>query len=304
MMRACGVSQFGDEVMSLTLSDPPGPNRAQIVMAVEAAGVGGWDRLVGTGAWNVGLRPPAALGVEGFGRVVGVGEGVADFQLGDAVLTHDAPLPGGSGFWSERVLVSSTSLAPCPMGLEPNMAGALPVAGLTARQSLDDVALEPGQALLVTGGASPTGSLVVQLAALAGIAVTATASAGNTERLMALGAHHVVDYHDMDWPKRTGAPFDGAVVVAPGTSEDALALLRDEGRLCSLTSDAPQGERGIASHDLYVQPNSAQLANLAVMMRDGLLAFDLETVSLSEGSTAFDLVAKGRAGGKKFVLRP
>jgi len=303
-MRACGVSQFGDEVVSLNLSDPPDPGRGQIVVAIEAAGVGGWDRLVRTGAWNVGLRPPAALGVEGFGRVVGVGEGVADFQTSDAVLTHEAPLPGGSGFWSERVLVSSTSVAPCPEGLEPTTAGALPVAGLTARQSLDDVALGPGQALLVTGGASPTGSLVVQLAALAGAAVTATASAGNAERLTALGAHHVVDYHDTDWPERAGAPFDAAVVVAPGTSKDALRLLRNDGRLCSLTSDAPKGERGITSNDLYVQPNSVQLAKLAIMMRDRLLALDVEAVSLAEGPMAFDLVANGRAGGKKFVLRP
>src|ERR671923_45894 len=69
-----------------------------------APGVGAWDRLL-NGGWDVGLRPPAALGVEGAGRVLAVGAYVDEFAVGDRVLAHEAPLPGGSGFWGERVLL-------------------------------------------------------------------------------------------------------------------------------------------------------------------------------------------------------
>ncbi|MFB9839853.1 alcohol dehydrogenase catalytic domain-containing protein, partial [Actinoallomurus acaciae] len=71
-MRACGVTEAGGRVRTLELPDPGPPGAGQVVVAVEAAGVGAWDRLTYTGGWDVGLVPPAALGVEGAGRVVAV----------------------------------------------------------------------------------------------------------------------------------------------------------------------------------------------------------------------------------------
>jgi hypothetical protein len=73
----------------------------------------------------------------------------------------------------------------------------------------------------------------------------------------------VVDYHRPDWPEQAGGPFDAALIAASGTAQAAIRLVRDDGRLCSLTSDAPPPERGIRSSNLYVTPNSAQLEELA-----------------------------------------
>ncbi|MFC9635843.1 alcohol dehydrogenase catalytic domain-containing protein [Streptomyces mirabilis] len=66
-----------------------------MLVAVEAAGVGPWDQPLNGAGWDVGLRPPAALGVEGAGKVLAVGAGVTGFAVGDRVLAHEAPLPGG-----------------------------------------------------------------------------------------------------------------------------------------------------------------------------------------------------------------
>ena len=72
---------------------------------------GPWDAFLHTGGWEVGLQPPAALGVEAVGRVAALGPGVTGFDAGDLVLVHDAPLPGGSGTWAEQVLVRAANPA-------------------------------------------------------------------------------------------------------------------------------------------------------------------------------------------------
>jgi NADPH:quinone reductase-like Zn-dependent oxidoreductase len=302
-MKACGVSGADRDVVLLELPDPPFPGPGQILVAVEAAGVGPWDRLL-DGGWDVGLRPPAALGVEGAGRVLAVGADVDEFAVGERVLAHEAPLPGGSGFWAERVLITAVHAAACPSGLDPVEAAALPVVGLTAWQALKVLGLGGGQRLLVTNGGGATGSLAVQLAAAMGVEVTATASASAADRVRGLGAVEVVDYHDPNWPDQARGGFDGALIAAIGTAAAALPLVRDGGRLCSLTSDAPPTQRGITSTDLYVRPDAAQLALLAEQVGDGTLRLAPEPVPLREGPAAFNRVAAGRAGGRKIVLIP
>jgi NADPH:quinone reductase-like Zn-dependent oxidoreductase len=301
-MKASGVSGPDADVVLLEVPEPPAPGAGQLLLEVEAAGVGPWDRLLNGAGWDVGLHPPAALGVEGVGRVVAVGPDVEGFAVGDRVLAHEAPLPGGSGFWAERVLITATSAAICPAGLDPVQAGALPVAGLTAYQSLEALGLSRGERLLITNGGGATGVLALQIAAARGIEVTVTASASATERLCGLGALAVVDYHDSDWAGRVGGGFDGVLIAAGGTARAALSLVRDGGRLVSLTSDAPAGERGITSTDLYVRPDAAQLAHLAEAVVEGKLKQNVEALPLNEGPAAFARVSAGQAGGKKIVL--
>ncbi|MGW1711315.1 NADP-dependent oxidoreductase [Streptomyces sp. NPDC002206] len=290
------------EVALLELPEPSSPGPGQILVAVEAAGVGPWDQLLNGAGWDVGLRPPAALGVEGAGKVLAVGAGVTRFAVGDRVLAHEAPLPGGSGFWAERVLINADHTAACPPGLDAVHAAALPVNGLTALQALDKLDLSRGQRLLITNGGGATGALAIQLAGAKGIEVTATASAAAAERLLGLGAMEVVDYHDPNWSAKVRGGFDAALIIATSTADAALPLVRDGGRLCSLTSDAPPEERGITSWDLYVEPNAAQLVQLAEQAAAGTLKLAPEPLALSEGPAAFARVVTGRAGGKKIVL--
>jgi NADPH:quinone reductase-like Zn-dependent oxidoreductase len=301
-VKACGVSEAHAEVVQLEIPEPPSPGPGQILVEVEAAGVGPWDRLLNGNGWDVQLRPPAALGVEGTGRVVAIGAGVDGIAVGDRVLAHEAPLPGGSGFWAERVLIEAAHAAICPPGLDPVAAAALPVSGLTAVQALQDLELRRGQRLLITNGNGSTGALAIQLAASMGVEVTTTASAAAVDRLRGLGATEVVDYHDENWPTKLTGGFDAALIAAPGTAADALPLVRDGGRLCSLTSDAPPEERNITSRDLYVAADATQLARLAEQVVAGTLKLAPETLPLSEGPAAFARVAAGQGNGKKIVL--
>ena len=179
---------------------------------------------------------------------------------------------------------------------------ALPIAGLTARQVIDELKIGPGFRLLITGGAGATGAVVVQMAAAAGAEVTITASAHHRDRLTRLGARQVVDYHQLDWTSGVEGSFDAALTAAPGTGADAIALVRDGGRLLTLTGDAPESERGIESGDFYVEPNGAQLEQLAALVAFGRLVLNAEPIRLQEAVAAFEGVHASTTGGRKVVL--
>jgi NADPH:quinone reductase-like Zn-dependent oxidoreductase len=303
-MRGCGVRSAGGQVELLQLARPGPPGPGEVLLAVQAAGVGPWDALLHTGGWDVGLRPPAALGVEGAGTVAAAGPGVTRLTAGDAILVHEAPLPGGSGFWAEQVLVQAAHVAKRPAGLDLVLAGGLPVAGLTARQALDRLGVQSGTRLLITGASGPTGAVALQLAVHSGASVVATAAARHTGRLCRLGAQQVIDSHAPGWAEHAEDGFDAVLAAVRGTAAAAMSLLRDGGLLCSITSDAPPGERGISSGNLYVRPDAGQLTRLAALAADGRLELDIRDVDLAEGPATAQQVAAGRAGGRKYVLRP
>ena len=301
-MRACGVKHANGAVSLLELAEPPDPGPGEVLITVLAAGMGPWDALLYTGGWDVGLQYPAALGVEGSGSVLAVGADVTGISVGDEVLAHEAPFPKGSGFWAERALITAEHVAKRPEGLDPVSAGGLPIAGLTAQQVVDALDIGPGFRLLITGAAGVTGAVVVQLAAAAGARVTVTASEYHTDRLTALGAHTVVDYHRPDWPSAAGGPFDAALIAAPGTGAAAITVVREHGVLLSLTGDAPAPERGIESSDFYVEPNGAQLAEVAKLAASGALKLNTDSVALDDAVATFDAVAAGTTRGRKMVL--
>jgi NADPH:quinone reductase-like Zn-dependent oxidoreductase len=91
-MQAAGVDAFGGQVRLLELAAPGSPAPDEVVILVHAAGVGNWDEFVRTGDWDVGRKPPLALGVAAAGVVAAVGEDVRGLAAGDQVLTHPVPL--------------------------------------------------------------------------------------------------------------------------------------------------------------------------------------------------------------------
>lgn len=107
-----------------------------------------------------------------------------------------------------------------------------------------------------------------------------------------------------NWSDQLAGGFDAVLTAAEGTAGAALPLVRDGGRLCSLTSDAPAPQRAITSTNLYVQPDAVQLAQLAQRLTEGTLHLTPEPVPLGEGPAAFARVTAGQTGGRKIVLVP
>jgi NADPH:quinone reductase-like Zn-dependent oxidoreductase len=301
-MIGIGARTVDGDVEVLELPTPREPQPGELLLQTIAAGVGPWDALLHiTDGWDVGLMPPAALGVEGVGRVIAVGSDVDGFHIGDVVVVHDTPLPGGSGTWAEQVLVHAASAAVLPSGLSPERAAALPVAALTASQSLEELQAGPGMRLLVVGS-GPTAVLAIRLAVLAGAQVVAAASSRHAAKLRALGAEDIIDSHVDDWAQATDRRFDAVLIAADGTSEEAMKLIDDGGRLTSLTSDAPEPVRGITTANLYIRPDGPELGRLATLAAAGELPLDITSVTVEQAPAAEALVAAGQSRGVKFVI--
>jgi NADPH:quinone reductase-like Zn-dependent oxidoreductase len=307
-MRGAGIDAAGGAVTGLELAAPRPLRADEVLLDVRAAGVANWDDLMRTGGWDPGLTPPFALGVEAAGRVAATGSEVTGFAAGDEVLAYVFPFRDG-GAWAEQVIVPSAQLVPRPANVSWAQAAALPVPALTAQEVLDDaLGLRAGEKLLVNGGSGVTGGMVVQFAALAGAEVAATAGPRSAQRVRALGAAHVIDYHDPDWPARArealGGPAAAAVNAVPGGAASALAVVTDGGRLASIAGAVPDGPgRGIQVRSVYVQPDTAKLGRAAALLADGHLRLSIAAeYPLAGAADALSRVLAG-TGGAAVALR-
>jgi NADPH:quinone reductase-like Zn-dependent oxidoreductase len=303
-MQAAGIDAFGGEVRMLELAAPALPALDEVVISVQAAGVGNWDEIVRVGDWEVGRRPPLALGVEAAGIVAAVGEDVASLAPGDEVLTHPLPLRH-QGAWAEWLVAPAALVARKPAAVPWEAAAAFPVPALTADQALTEAAPAPaGEWVLVHGAGGVTGGLAVRLAIARGATVVATAGPSSEARVCDYGARVVLDYHDPDWPARVrdaspgGHGVAAAVNAARGGAVTALQAVANEGRLATITGDPPSPERGVTVADVYVRAGGARLAALVAALADGLLSLQVAaTLPLAQAATALQGAVAGRAAG-------
>ena len=303
-MQAAGVEAFGGEVRLLELAAPVSLASDEVVLSVRAAGVGNWDEIVRIGDWDVGRRPPLALGVEAAGVVAEVGEDVMSLAPGDEVLTHPVPLRH-QGAWAEWLVAPAAVVARKPAGVPWEVAAAFPVPALTADQALTEAASGPaGEWVLVHGAGGVTGGLVVQLAVARGATVVATAGPSSAARVRGYGAHVVLDYHDHDWPTHVrdespgGRGVGAAVNAARAGAATALQAVADNGHLATITGDPPPPERGITVADVYVRADGARLADLVAALADGRLSLRVAaTLPLTDAATALHSAVTGHAAG-------
>jgi NADPH:quinone reductase-like Zn-dependent oxidoreductase len=308
-LRAAGIERFGGEVVRLELPDPPPLKAGEVLLEVKAAGVANWDDVVRTGGWDVGRAPPLALGVEAAGQVVEVGQGVEWPAVGAAVMTHPLPLTY-QGCWAERLVAPARLVAEKPDTASWAQAGAFPVPALTAEQVVSEALdVQPGETILVNGAGGVTGGMIVELAANGGATVIATASRRSAERVSALGADVVLDYHDPEWTSRAidaaGSPgIQAAANAARGGEPDAVRALVDGGRLATITGAPPPDQRGISIADVYVRADGDKLRLLSALLADGKLHVEIgASYPLTRAVEGLAQAAKG-AGGAAVVLEP
>ena len=307
-MKAAGIERFGGDVRELSLPDPRPAGAGEVLIAVRAAGVGPWDDIVRLGSWDVGARPPMALGVAAAGTVAAVGAGVDGWSVGDEVMTHPVPVLE-HGCWSELLLARADALAAKPSAVPWEGAGAFPVPALTADQAIGAALGNSGaKRLFVHGAGGVTGQLIAALGVVVGAEVAVTAGPRSAERLRELGVAAVFDYHDGGWPTRVrdwagGGGVAAAINAAPGGEAAAVATVADGGRLATITGAPPAAARGVTIVDIYVQADGGRLASVAERLGNGEIRISVGGIyGLAEAADALNL-AVGGGGGGAVVLR-
>ena len=306
LVRVAGIRALGGPVESFDLPDPRAPADGEVLIEVRAAGLANWDEYVRTGSWDVGIRPPMALGVEAAGTIRSIGPNVTRFVQGDAVLVHAAPLRH-QGAWSELFLADAADVAAKPGDLEWSVAGALPVPLLTAVQVVARVPSPEGETVLVNGAGGVTGGLIVAMASAGGARVVATCSPRSAGRVRGYGASETIDHHDPAWRevarRRAPAGFETVINAARGESAGLIALVADGGRLATITGDPPASERGIAVANVIVAADGAGLeAASATLVARGLSIAIAGTCGLADVAETLSRVASSGAGGSYAVL--
>ena len=241
-MRAIALDRFGGpETLKVQTLPLPEAGADEILIHVEAAGVGAWDPFEREGGFVevLGLTPefPYVLGTDGAGTVAAVGENVKELKEGDRVYAAELGNPKG-GFYAEYAVVNADNAALIPSGLSMDQAAVLPSDGLTALKGLEDVLrLQPDESVMIFGASGGIGHLAVQLAKRLGARVFAVASGEDgVSFARRLGADAAVDGRSekvLD-VAREFAPdgIDTALVTAGGEATDrALVAIRPGGRI-------------------------------------------------------------------------
>ena len=146
---------------------------------------------------------------------------------------------GQEGAYAEKIAVKAAIVAKKPDGLSHVNAAALALTGLTAMSAIEDtLKLQPGETILIHGGAGGVASFAIQLAKHIGAHVITTASAANHEYVRGLGADEIIDYNARDFTQivsNCDAVFD---TVGGDVAQKSFAVLKPGGRAAFIASGA------------------------------------------------------------------
>ena len=303
-MKAIRIHNYGGpEVLKYEDAPRPEPQAGEVLVRVHAAGVNPIDWKVREGHmkdfWP--HKFPLILGWDLSGVVEELGRAVSRFKIGDEV--YSVPDPTRNGAYADYIVVREPELALKPNSLHHIRAAAVPLAALTAWQSLFDTAqLQPGQRVLIHAGSGGVGHFAVQLAKWKGAYVFATASTRNQDLLRELGVDEPIDYTQQRF-ENVVRDIDIVLDTLGGeTQERSWSVLKKNGVLVSLVqppSEEKAKELGVRAAIIGAQPNGAQLAEIAKIIDSGKLAPVIDRIfPLIEARRAHQLSQSGHTHGK------
>lgn len=278
-MRGVGFFEFGGpEVLQVVDLPETHAGAGEVRIRVHATAVNPTDTYTRKGSRAEAMRsipPPYIVGMDIAGVVDEIGAGTrTNLAVGDKVMAMVVN-EGSHGGYRESIVLSADAVVRAPANASLIEAATLPMNGLTARQSLDQLALRPGQTLAVTGAAGCYGGYVIQQAKADGLRVIADASAADVQLVRSLGADIVVPRgDDIAAQIRKVAP-DGVDGLADGSFQSGLTVgaVRDGGSFVSVRHWAG-AERGITFHKTSVRSYDHRadlLDRLRQQVEDGLI---------------------------------
>jgi len=312
--KAAYYTEFGgiDKIQVGPL-DLPALGPADVQLVVKAAGVNPVDAVVREGkfAQVVPSAFPTVPGWDVCGIVEKCGSEATRFAVGDEVYGYVRQPVAQHGTFAEHIVVPENLLAKSPEKLSWVEAGGLPLAGLTAYQSVIKAGqLQAGETVLILGASGGVGGSAIQLAKEVGATVVAVASADSAAHMKQLGADFTIDY-------KAGPVAEAVKKVAPGgvdllfdaasgdTLTQSLATLKPNGRLISVLNDGKNLPlpAGVHFQHVMAQPSVADLDHLRGLADAGKLTVPIvATFSLDNTKQAFEQIETHHTTGKVVIV--
>ena len=302
LMQALRLHEYGnlDHVHLDTLPDVEvGPG--QILVRNHASGVNPADWKVALGHIQPPWTLPVTLGWDSAGVVEAVGDGVSTVKPGDRVLGFPNFIQAGAH--ATQQLFTEDEVVLLPDSLTFAQGACLPVAGLTAWQSLFNTAnLQAGQAVLIHAAAGAVGLLAVQFAKQAGAYVIATASSSKHGLVRSLGADQIIDYRTTSFEsvvRGVDVVFD---TMGGEVQTKSYDVLKPGGYMVSVVHPpdaAVLDAQGLRGSMVTITPHAGTLMEIARRASTGELTIVIDrTLPASDFRDGFDYSITGRAQGK------
>ena len=305
-MKAIVVTDQAAGTAGMKLVERPEPQAAinDVVVQVHASGFT-WDELTWPSTWTDRLdrdRTPSVPGHELAGVVTALGYGTTGLSVGQRVFgltdwTRDGTL-------AEYAAVEARNLAPLPGDVDFTVGGSLPISGLTAWQGLfEHGRVRAGQSVIAHGAAGAVGSMVTQLARLAGAYVIGTGRAADRQKALDFGAQEFVDLENDALEDVGGVDlvFD---LIGGDIGKRSARLVRAGGTLVSIVGPSETRPADGLAIDFVVESDRAQLSEIVQRVRDGRLRTNIGNVSTLDDAVAAFNPTK-RINGKTIIrVRP
>jgi len=234
-MKAWIVSAKGPELTDVA---DPSPAPGQVMVEIEAAALNRLDLKIAAGERHGATGGAGAvMGIEWAGTITALGEGVADYQVGDRVMGM------GGGAFAERVAAPTFRLSPIPSGMSIAEAVCYPVALRTMHNALvTEGRLAPGESVLIQGASTGVGLLGLQMAKHlgAGLVIGSSTTRERVEKLGEYGADLAVNSRDEEWVETVLAATGGKGIdlvvdqVSGALLNQTLAATRILGRIINV----------------------------------------------------------------------
>jgi NADPH:quinone reductase-like Zn-dependent oxidoreductase len=313
-MNAAVFNRYGgNEVVEVGDVPVPVAARGEVLVRVHAASVNPVDWKVRYGQARIftGSKFPKVLGCECAGEIFETGAGAAKFRTGDRVVMYSSVKRLGA--FAEYACAAEDRVYPVAEDITFEQAACLPIAGLTALQSLRDHGkIVSGQKVLINGASGGVGHFAVQVGKVFGAEVTAVTSSRNGEFVKGLGADKTIDYQSEDFThsgERYDLIFDA---VSSQSFRSCRRVLTSRGVYVSTLPNATIVAQmittflpGRKARSMWVKPNAADMVWMQDRIRDGKVKIVIEQIyPLSGVKDALAASEGGRTRGKIVVKVP
>ncbi len=311
-MKAIVLTAFGG-IENLQLQEVPVPSvdAGELLVRVRATSINPLDYQIRRGDYPDYVPLPAITGHDVSGVVERVGAGVTEFKPGDEVFYTPKIFGPKGGSYAEYNVVPQELVTHKPANLSHSEAAAITLTGGTAWEALVTRArLQPGESVLIHGGAGGVGTIAIQLAKAMGARVFTTCRAEQAEFVTSLGADATIDYERSDYVEEIARLTGGGGVnvvldtIGGKTLERSPHVLADGGRVVTLVDIAtPQNlvaAWGVNAeyHFVFTRQNRGKLLALKALLERGQIRPIIgATFPLKEIGAAHAALEQGRVNG-------